>query len=80
MIYLTLNPVYGFVYCLDIDNEVQYQNVYLLRPTNLPDAYVPDTNSYYDIESELEEAEKKAILNRVLTAANAAIYSFQQIM
>jgi hypothetical protein len=74
---LTLNPVEGLVYCLDIDNQVQYQNIYLLRPTNLPEAYIPDTDSYYDLESELEEEQRKAILSRVLTAANAAI---QKIM
>jgi hypothetical protein len=77
---LTLNPVEGLVYCLDIDNQVQYQNIYLLRPSNLPEAYIPDTESYYDLESELEEEQRKAILSRVLTAANAAIYSSQKIM
>ncbi|MEK8016555.1 MAG: DUF6575 domain-containing protein [Candidatus Parabeggiatoa sp.] len=77
---LTLNPVEGFVYCLDIDNALQYQNVYLLRPTNLPEMYIPSTDSYYDLESELEEEEKKAILSRVLTAANTAIYSLQKMM
>jgi len=77
---LTLNPVDGLVYCLDIDNDVQYQNVYLLRPTNLPEAYIPSTDSYYDLESELEEEEKKAIFSRVLTAANTAIYSLKKIM
>jgi hypothetical protein len=77
---LTQNPVDGLVYCVDIDNEVQYQNIYLLRPTNLPDAYIPEKNSYYDFDTELDEEERKVILDRILTAANAAVYSVQQIM
>lgn len=44
------NPNDGFLYAVDIDNDVRYHNVKLVQPSALPEEYKPDTDSYYEFE------------------------------
>ncbi len=40
-------PNDGFVYMVDIDNDIQYHNIKVLPPTEFPDDYLPDEDSFY---------------------------------
>lgn len=44
------NPNDGYMYSVDVDNSLQYHNVKLVQPANLPADYLPDADSYYDFE------------------------------
>lgn len=48
---LILKPVEGFLYSLDIDNNLEIKNTYLIQPENLPDIYIPGEKSYYDFSN-----------------------------
>lgn len=48
--HLILNPIDGFVYSVDIDDDFQYHNVQIVQPTHLPKTYLADEDSYYDFE------------------------------
>lgn len=44
------NPNDGYLYVVDIDNDMRYHNVKLVQPTDLPEEYKPDADSYYKFE------------------------------
>lgn len=44
------NPTDGFVYLTDIDNDINYNNIQLLLANEIPEEYIPNTNSYFDFE------------------------------
>jgi hypothetical protein len=41
------NPNDGYLYSVDVDNNLHYHNVRLLQPSALPTDYLPETDSYY---------------------------------
>ena len=43
-------PNDGFLYCLDVDSDLNYHNILLVQPANLPADYLPDSDSYYEFE------------------------------
>ena len=43
-------PNDGYLYTVDVDNDVRYHNVKLVQPAALPDDYLPETDSYYAFE------------------------------
>ena len=45
---LLLNPSDGFLYSVDIDNDLNMHNVRIIEPKELPSDYVPDQDSYYE--------------------------------
>lgn len=55
---LVLNPSGGILYVVDIDDKLEYQNIQVVRPDELPESYVPENDSYYDLEAELDEESK----------------------
>lgn len=60
---LIVNPVDGFLYSLDIDNDLQVKNTYLILPENLPAIYLPETDSYYELSDlNRETAEEDRLL------------------
>lgn len=44
------NPNDGFLYSVDVNNELHYHNVKLVQPSALPESYLPETDSYYAFE------------------------------
>lgn len=62
---LILSPSDGFVYIVDIDGNLQYSNIYLIQPDKLPELYIPESDSFYDFESESDEDGKLLILNHI---------------
>ena len=44
------SPNDGYLYCVDVDNDINYHNVKLVQPVNLPEAYLPAPDSYYEFE------------------------------
>lgn len=44
------NPNDGFLYSVDVDNNLHYHNVKLVQPSALPESYLPDEDSYYAFE------------------------------
>ena len=56
---LIVKPVDGFVYIVDIDDELNFHNVCIAKPSELPQSYVPKKDSLYDLETEIEALSKK---------------------
>lgn len=54
---IILDPVDGFVYSADIDNDLQYHNVYIIQPADLPETYFPEIDSFYEFEPVYSERE-----------------------
>lgn len=44
------NPNDGYLYCVDVDDNLNYHDVKLVQPANLPEAYLPAPDSYYEFE------------------------------
>jgi hypothetical protein len=47
---LILNPVDGFLYIVDMDDQLNYRHIKLIYPTDLPSSYLPDVDTYYEFE------------------------------
>ena len=44
------NPNDGYVYQVDIDDAINYHNVKLVQPADLPEYYLPTADSFYTFE------------------------------
>lgn len=44
------NPNDGYLYSVDVTSDIRYHNVKLTQPSALPEAYLPETDSYYAFE------------------------------
>lgn len=44
------NPNDGYLYSVDVDNNINYHNVKLVQPIDLPEEYLPAADSYYEFE------------------------------
>ena len=44
------NPNDGYLYSVDVDNDINYHNVKLVQPIDLPEEYLPADDSYYEFE------------------------------
>lgn len=47
---LVANPNDGFLYSVDVDNDLRYHNIKLVQPSSLPEDYLPEPDSYYAFE------------------------------
>lgn len=63
---LILNPIDGFLYIADIDDNLQYSSIYFVQPNELPEQYVPESDSYYDLDSELNEESQLIVLSHII--------------
>jgi len=41
------NPNDGYLYSVDVDDDIHYHDVKLVQPASLPEEYLPETDSYY---------------------------------
>lgn len=44
------SPNDGYLYSVDVNNDICYHNVKLVQPSALPEEYLPETYSYYAFE------------------------------
>lgn len=44
------NPNDGYLYSVDVDNNIQYHNVKLVQSSAIPEDYLPEADSYYEFE------------------------------
>ena len=44
------NPNDGYLYTVDVDDNLHYHNVKLIQPSVLPEEYLPAADSYYEFE------------------------------
>ena len=44
---LIQNPNDGYLYAVDVNNDIHYHDVKLLQPASLPEEYLPESDSYY---------------------------------
>ncbi len=44
------SPNDGFLYSVNVDNDINYHDVKLVQPTDLPEDYLPASDSYYEFE------------------------------
>ena len=49
----------GFLYSVDIDDELQYRNIYMMVSQDLPESYLPSPDSYYDFELSLVDTQEQ---------------------
>ena len=47
---LISSPNDGYLYLVDVDTDINYHDVKLVQPTDLPEDYLPTADSYYDFE------------------------------
>lgn len=47
---IVVNPNDGYVYMIDVDDNLNYHNIKLLQPQNLPEDYLPSMDSFYEFE------------------------------
>ncbi|MBR3455962.1 MAG: hypothetical protein IKH26_11640 [Bacteroidaceae bacterium] len=47
---LIKNPNDGYLYCVDVDDSINYHDVMLVQPDDLPEEYLPAEDSYYAFE------------------------------
>ena len=47
----------GFMYVADIDDDLNFDNVYIIQPEDLPTVYFPDVDSFYEFEPVYAEQE-----------------------
>ena len=65
---LVLSPIDGFQYLLEIDDDLDVKNIYVVQPHNLPESYIPGKNSYYNdlqLNTETLEEDKKIIKQEI---------------
>ncbi len=62
---LILSPIDGFVYIADINDNLKYSNIYLVQPDKIPESYIPESDSFYDFESELDNDSKFLLLKHI---------------
>lgn len=43
-------PNDGYLYSVDVSNDIIYHDVKLVQPSSLPETYLPETDSYYAFE------------------------------
>lgn len=43
-------PNDGYLYLVDIDNNIRYHDVKLVQPSSIPEVYLPEVDSYYAFE------------------------------
>lgn len=61
--HLIHNPIDGFVYVVDLDDEWNYEHVYVTRPKDLPETYYPKSDTYHESNAELDENISKNVLH-----------------
>ncbi len=44
------NPNDGYLYSVDIDNNIHYHDIKLVQPSATPEDYLPEADSYYEFE------------------------------
>jgi hypothetical protein len=44
------HPNDGYLYTVDVNNDINYHNVKLVQPSTLPAEYLPETDSFYAFE------------------------------
>lgn len=47
---LVENPNDGYLYAVDVNNDINYHDVKLVQPAALPDEYLPEAGSYYEFD------------------------------
>ena len=47
---LVENPNDGFLYCVEVNNDLIFHNAILVQPASLPEDYLPAEDSYYEFE------------------------------
>ena len=43
-------PNDGYLYSVDIDNDIHYHDIKLVQPSAIPEDYLPEADSYYEFE------------------------------
>ena len=44
------NPNDGYLYSVDVDNDLNYHNIKLVQPSAIHEDYLPEADSYYEFE------------------------------
>jgi len=61
------NPIDGFLYAVDIDDSLHYENVRMVYPHILPSAYLPAADSYYEFELSSDNEQMRQLFKQTIT-------------
>lgn len=79
---LVLKPSDGFLFSVDIDNQLQSKNIHIINPLDLPQSYIPSAESFYDfspITAPQETSEVKGSIYRILVDGDWTFLEFSVI-
>lgn len=76
---LIKHPNDGYLYSVDVNDDISCHNVKLVQPASLPEEYLPEMDSYYAFESiPAEDAEE--LLTYELTIPYKELNRFEEIL
>ena len=76
---LIKHPNDGYLYSVDVNDDVNYHNVKLVQPSSLPEEYLPEMDSYYAFEPiPAEDAEE--LMTYELTIPYKELTRFEEIL
>ena len=73
------NPNDGYLYAVDVNNDVNYHDVKLVQPALLPEEYLPETDSFYAFEP-IPAADAEELMTYELTIPYKERNRFEEIL
>ena len=72
-------PNDGYLYTVDVDNDIHYHDVRLVQPSALPEDYLPELESYYTFEP-IPEDDGEELMTYELTIPYKERTRFEEIL
>lgn len=74
------NPNDGYLYAVDVDDDVNYHDVKLVQPSALPDEYLPAADSIYEAFEPLPAEDAEELMTYELTIPYKERTRFEEIL
>ena len=73
------NPNDGYLYSVNVNNDIHYHDVKLVQPSTLPEEYLPETDSYYAFEP-IPADDAEELMTYELTIPNKERPRFEELL
>lgn len=77
---LIKNPNDGYLYAVDVNNDIIYHDVKLVQPSALPEEYLPDPDSFYDAFETIPAEDAEELMTYELTIPYKERTRFEEIL
>ena len=74
------NPNDGYLYVVDVNNDIHYHDVKLVQPSALPEEYLPEADSYYDSFEAIPADDAEELMTYELTIPYKERTHFEEIL